>query len=344
MDSAIATAARALAVGDPLTALKHVALRSDPPALALRGISMAQLGELSHARTLLKRAGRGFGDQDPVAQARCVVAQAEVALALRDLSGAARGLDDAVSLLAKRGDVANAVFARLVQVRRWLLLGEVGAAERALGRLSLSGAPARLAAVAGLCVVDLALKRGDASQAEQALEAARGFVMAARIPSLLTELESARKRLHAPVARLCDETGERPVRLDELPALFGAGRLVVDACRREARLGKNAVKLVSRPLLFELLVAVAEHGAEGAPRDVLIAGVFGARRVNESHRVRLRVEIGRLRRLLGRLAELVATPAGFALVPRGGAACCVLRPPADGEASALLALLRSGEG
>ena len=90
MDSAVSTAARALSVGDPLAALKHVALRADPPALALRGIAMAQLGELSAARELLRRAASAFGAAEPVARARCVVAQAEVALSLRDLRGAAR--------------------------------------------------------------------------------------------------------------------------------------------------------------------------------------------------------------------------------------------------------------
>ena len=87
MDSLIAAAARALVAGDALGALKRVALRDDPPALALRGIAMAQLGEFPRARDLLRRAARGFGAHEELARARCVVAEAEVALAMRDLGG-----------------------------------------------------------------------------------------------------------------------------------------------------------------------------------------------------------------------------------------------------------------
>ena len=173
MDSALSTAARALSVADPLTALKHVALRSDPHALALRGIAMAQLGELGHAKALLRRAAQGFGAGEPVARARCIVAGAEVALALRELAGSERGLDDAVALLAKRGDAANAAFARLVQVRRLTLLGEVERAEGVLGRLALAAAPPRLAALLSLAGADLAMKRVDSARAEQLLAMAR---------------------------------------------------------------------------------------------------------------------------------------------------------------------------
>ena len=120
----MSTAARALSVGDPLLALKHVGLRSDPPSLALRGIALAQLGEWAKALLLLRRAAKGFGDAEPVARARVIVAAAEVALALRDLRGAARGLDDAIRLLGRRGDFVNAAFARLLQVRRLVLLGD----------------------------------------------------------------------------------------------------------------------------------------------------------------------------------------------------------------------------
>lgn len=343
MDSAVSTAARALSVGDPLEALKHVALRSDAPSLALRGIAMAQLGELRAARALLKRAATTFGDAEPVARARVVIAQAEVTLALRDLAGAARGLDDAAALLARRGDVANAAFARLVQVRRLALLGDVHGATRLLQRLSLRGAPPRFVALASLTEADLALKRTDSEAAARALSRGRSAALAARIPTLVAELFNAEKQLQTPIARLCAAGQERPVLLSELPQLFAAGHLVVDACRREARLGKSTVQLVSRPLLLELLVTLAERAPAEVPRDELIARVFGARRANDSHRVRLRVEVGRLRKLLGRLAELSATPNGFMLQPRGGAQVSVLLPPVEGEASALLALLRSGE-
>ena len=343
MDSAVSTAARALSVGNPLEALKYVALRHDAPALALRGIAMAQLGELPAARSLLRRAAAAFGLAEPIARARTVVAQSEVALALRDLSGAERGLDEAASLLARRGDAGNAAFARLVQVRRLALLGEVEVASRALGRLELSGAPARIVALASLTAADLAMKRVDSAAARSALAQAREAALETRIPALLAEVAHAEKQLLAPVARLLSAHGPQEITLADLPPLFASGRLIVDACRREARLGKRRVALVSRPILLELLVALALGAPQAVPRDELILRVFGARRVNDSHRVRLRVEVGRLRKLLERLCDLRATATGYALAPRGKSEIAVLLPPAEGEASALLALLRSGE-
>src|SRR5207344_2745875 len=135
MDSLITAAARALAAGDPLGALKRVALRDDPPALALRGIAMAQLGDLLRAKTLLRRAARAFGPREAVARARCVVAEAEVALAARDLGWPAKAIDEAGSALQAHGDLANAVYARLLQARRSLLIGRVDEAERMIKRM-----------------------------------------------------------------------------------------------------------------------------------------------------------------------------------------------------------------
>src|ERR1700753_2785341 len=99
MDSLIAAAGRALAAGDPLGALDRVALRDDPPALALRGIAMAQLGEHLRARELLRRAARGFGTHEVMYRARCIVAEAEVALVMRDLGSSARAVNAAMSAL-----------------------------------------------------------------------------------------------------------------------------------------------------------------------------------------------------------------------------------------------------
>jgi hypothetical protein len=340
VDSAISTAARALSVGDPLAALKHVALRRDPSALALRGIALAQLGEWSKSLLLLRRAAKAFGDAEPLARARAIVAAAEVSLVLRDLRGAARGLDEAVGQL--RGDVANAAFARLVQVRRLVLLGQVDAAEQALGQLRIEGAPARLVALASLIRADLAMKRVRAALAESALLDAERAARASRIPALLREVESARQRLATPVARLQRAGGERNVGLAELEQLLASGAFLVDACRREVRQGTRVASLVTRPVLLELLLALAETAPLEVARQALILRVFGARRANDSHRVRLRVEVGRLRRLLLGLAELNATASGFALLPRGGQPTLLL-PPEGGEASELWALLRGGE-
>lgn len=343
MDSAVSTAARALSVGDPLLALKHVALRTDPPALALRGIAMAQLNEWPKALELLRRAAKAFGDAEPVARARCVVAGAEVSLVLRDLRGAARGLDEAVTLLGQSGDVANAVFARLVQARRLMLLGQVEAAEQALSKLQLAQAPARLVALAQLIAADVAMKRVRCADAERALAEAERAARAAHIPALSSEVQNARRRFEAPVARSFCAGKSQSVRLAELEPLLSSRELLVDACRREARQGGRVVSLVKRPLLLELLLALAERAPDAVARDALITRLFGARRVNESHRVRLRVEVGRLRKLLARMVEVQATEEGFALRPRGGKPPLLLLPPEGTEASELWALLRGGD-
>ena len=135
MDSLITAAARALAAGDPLGALKRVALRDDAPALALRGIAMAQLGDLARAKALLRRAARAFGPKEAVARARCVVAEAEIALVSRDLGWPAKALDAARATLEAHGDRVNAAHARYLEVRRLLLIGRLDEAEHALAEL-----------------------------------------------------------------------------------------------------------------------------------------------------------------------------------------------------------------
>src|SRR6476469_2064036 len=117
MDSLITAAARALAAGDPLGALNRVALRDDAPALALRGIAMAQLGDLVRAKVLLRRAARAFGPKETVARARCVVAETEIALVSRDLTWHARALDAARATLEAHGDRVNGARARNLEVR-----------------------------------------------------------------------------------------------------------------------------------------------------------------------------------------------------------------------------------
>ena len=138
MDSLIAAAARALAAGESLGVLKRIALRADPPALALRGIAMAQLGEHPRARKLLRLAARGFGAHEEVARARCVVAEAEVALAMRDLGGSTRSLMAASATLEEHDDRANALQARLIVARRLVLLGRFKEAADALEHIDAS--------------------------------------------------------------------------------------------------------------------------------------------------------------------------------------------------------------
>jgi DNA-binding transcriptional ArsR family regulator len=345
MDSLVASAARALAAGDPLGALKRVALRDDPPALALRGIAMAQLGEYDRARKLLRRAARGFGPRERLAQARCQVAEAEVGLAARDLSGPVRTLAAAARALDALGDRANALYARLVRARRQLLVGELAAAEQTLAAVDVAaaGAPPALAARAELTRAEVALRRVRVADAADALVRAHAAAVAAGIPALVAEVGRVRRALSVPSARLVRGGVVRPVRLDEVEALFASGNLVVDVCRRAVRGPARSVPLAGRPVLFALVGALAEAWPGDVPRDRLIERAFEARAANESHRARLRVELGRLRAVLRPLARIEATRRGFALVPVGGRAVVVLAPPIDGPAGAIVALLEGGE-
>lgn len=349
MDSLIAAAARALVVGDVLGALKHVGPRDDPPALALRGIAMAQLGEYPRARELLRRAARGFGSHEVLARARCVVAEAEVALAMRDLHGSPRTLAAAAATLEARADSANALQARLIAVRRLLLLGRVDEAAAALARLDLRRLPPALLAVAELTSAEVALRSLRTAAARAALGRALQAAERARVPALLAEVAEARAALDRPAARRIHAGHEQPLRLDEVEALLASGALVVDACRRGVRAGAIWRSLASRPVLFALARTLAEAWPGDVDRNALIARAFGARSPNESHRARLRVEIGRLRALVTPLAHVDASTRGFALVaqpfaltPRGEREVVVLLPPIDGDQASLLALLADG--
>jgi len=342
MDSLIAAAARALAGGDLLGALKRVGTREDPPALALRGIAMAQLGEYPRARELLRRAARGFGAHEVLARARCVVAEAEVALAMRDVGGSPRPLAAAAATLEARADRANALQARLVAVRRLLLLGRLDAAATALARLDPRGLPPSLAAVAELTAAELALRSLRIGPAREALARAHEAAARAGVPALLAEVAEARAGLERPAARRLDAAGAQSLRLDEVAALLASGALVVDACRRGLRAGAAWRPLARRPVLFALARALAEAWPGDAGREALIERAFGTRRPDETHRARLRVEIGRLRALAAPLARIEASARGFALRPRGAQAVVVLAPPIDGDRASLLALVSDG--
>jgi hypothetical protein len=342
MDSLIAAAARALAAGDALGALKRVSLREDPPALALRGIAMAQLGEHPRARELIRRAARGFGAHEELARARCVVADAEVALAMRDLGGSPRALAAASATLEARADRGNALHARLIAVRRLLLLGRIDAAAAALAELDASGLPPSLRAVAELAAAEVALRSLRTTEAKAALGRADAAAALAGVPALLAEVAEARALLDRPAARRVRAGDVQALRLDEVEALLASGALVVDACRRGVRAGSAWLPLARRPVLFALARALAEAWPAGVDRDVIIERAFRMRRPDETHRARLRVEIGRLRKLAAPFARIDADARGFALTPRGGRDVVVLVPPIDGEQASLLALLGDG--
>ncbi len=343
MDSSITAAGRALRTGDPLGALKRVALRDDPPALALRGIAMAQLGDLGRARDLLRRAARDFGPRETLARARCLTAEAEVALAARDLAWPTRPLAEALRTLAARGDQENAAHARLLQIRRLLLLGRVDEADAACAALELGAEPARLAAVAALVTFEIALRRGRAEQAREALAGAREAAARSGIGALCAEVEQAGRALVLPAARLVAAGEARSLTLAEVEAVLASPDLVVDGCRRTARRGTRVVRLSRRPVLFALLCGLAEAWPSEAARAALIERAFGAHRQNPSHRARLRVEVGRLRHKLRPLAEIRATAGGFSLVARGAGTVRLLAPPIESPDAAVLALLADGE-
>lgn len=342
MDSIIAAAARALAGGDALGALNRVALRGDPPALALRGIAMAQLGEHARARKLLQRAARAFGSHEDLARARCVVADAEVALAMRELAGSPRHLAAAAATLEAHGDRANALHARLTAARRSLILGRVDEAARVLGPLDLRGMPPLLTAVAELAIAELSLRSMRTADARAALTHAAEAAALARVPALQAEVAEARAALERPAARRLTANGAQTLRLDEAEALLSSGALVIDACRRGVRAGAAWIPLARRPVLLALARALAQRWPDDVARETLIERAFNARRQNETHRARLRVEIGRLRALIKDVAGLEATDRGFAIAPRMGSDVVVLAPPADGEQAALVALLSDG--
>ncbi|MGJ4802457.1 helix-turn-helix domain-containing protein [Luteimonas sp. SDU82] len=343
MDALIAAAARALAAGDALGALGRVSLREDPPALALRGTAMARLGDLPRARELLRQAARGFGTRHALARARCVVADAEIALALRELDQPQQPLLRATSTLEARGDHANAAHARVVAVRRLLLLGRLDEARTALARLDGAALPPALAAVANLAAAELALRAVRTTPAREALAQAQAAAARAGIPALQAEVAALQAQLQQPVARLRESGALRPLLLHEVEALYAANALVVDGCRRRVRVANAWLPLAARPVLFALARTLAAAWPQPAPRAALIAAAFHVRRYDETHRARLRVEIGRLRALLAPWATIAATAHGFALQPHDARRVVLLEPPIDGAQAALRALLADGE-
>jgi hypothetical protein len=343
MDSLITAAARALAAGDPFGALNRVALRDDAPALALRGIAMAQLGDFARAKVLLRSAARAFGPKEAVARARCVVAEAEIALASRDLGWPAKTLDAARATLEAHGDLLNAAHARYLEVRRLLLVGRLDEAEGRLAALDPTPFPPASRTAHELVVAGIAMRRLRTKTARAALARAERAARQAQIPALTAEVESASRVLNTPAARVIARGEERPLLLDEVEALLASKALVVDACRYVVRDTGTVVSLTTRPVLFALARALGEAWPGDVPRDLLLARAFGAKFVDESHRARLRVEIGRLRTKLRMLASVTATKQGFALKPRRGREVVVLAPPVEEEHAAVLAFLADGE-
>ena len=343
MDSLITAAARALAAGDALGALTRIALRDDAPALALRGIAMAQLGDLARAKALLRRAARAFGSRETLARARCVVAEADVALASRDFRTAANVLEGARATLERHGDRANAAHARYLEIRRLLLIGRIDQAERMLADLDPTPFPPAWRTAHELLVAGIAMRRLRTKPARAALARAARAARLAGIAALDAEVESAYRQLAAPAARLVARGEERPLRLDEVEAVIASEALVVDACRHVVRRTRTVVSLATRPVLFALARVLGEAWPRDVPRDVLLERAFGAKYADESHRARLRVEVGRLRKLVRSVADVRATSRGFAIAPRRASEVLVLARPIEDAHGTVLALLSDGE-
>jgi len=343
MDSLITAAARALAAGDPLGALDRVALRDDAPALALRGIAMAQLGDLVRAKVLVKSAARAFGPKEPLARARCVVAEAEIALASRDLGWPVKALEAARVTLEAHGDRVNAAHARYLQIRRLLLIGRLDEADVLLAALDPAPLPPVLRAAHELVVAGIAIRRLQSQTARHALVRAEHAAREAGIPALTGEVENAVNVLNSPAAHLIVHGEERALLLEEVEAVLGSTALVVDACRYAVRGAGMSVSLARRPVLFTLVRALAEAWPADVSRETLIRRAFRLKLSDESHRARLRVEVGRLRAALKPLAGVVATQRGFALVALVSSDVVVLAQPVEERYAALFAFLADGE-
>jgi hypothetical protein len=343
IDAPLEIAARALAAGDPLGALNWIALRDDAPALALRGIAMARLGELGRAKDLLRSAARAFGARNALFRARCLVAEAEIALVSRDLNWSAKVLDSARSTLEEHGDRINAAYARYLEIRRLLLIGRLDEAEHMLADFDPSPFPPSLKTAYELVIAGIEIRRLRTGNALAALDRARSAARRAGIGALTYEVESAFLALQSPVARLIGGGGQRTLLLKDVEALLASKTLVVDACRQAVRHASTTVSLVRRPILFALARALGEAWPDDVARDTLVARAFRTKFADESHYVRLRVEIGRLRREIRTLARVSATKRGFVLVPNHADGIAVLVPPIEDEHAAVLACLGDGE-
>lgn len=343
MDSLITAAARALAAGDPLAALKLTALRDDAPALALRGTAMAQLGDFVRAKALLQKAARAFGTKEPIARARCIVAEAEIALASRDLNWPVKALDAARAMLEVRGDHINAAHARYLEIRRLLLIGNIDNAESRLTELDAAKLTPALRAAHELIIAGIAMRRLQTKAAQAALARARQAAEIAGIPALKAEVESAFLLLTMPAARLIARGEERLLLLQDVETLLASKALVIDACRYSVRINDSVISLTTRPVLFALARELAQAWPGDVSREALIAHTFRTRYADETHRARLRVEVGRLRALLRDLADVVATARGFALKPHHNGGAVVLARLVEEKYATVLAFLADGE-
>ncbi|MEA2748712.1 MAG: hypothetical protein QOI41_2855 [Myxococcales bacterium] len=333
-------AAQALARGDALQALGSVGRADDALGLTLRGIAYAQLGDLDLARTSLERADKLT--RAPLARARIQAALTEIAMSDGDPARAARAARVSAAELARLGDVRNAAMQRLVLARAEVLLGRLAEARHVVSEvLGTSPAlPPDVLAVAWLAKAEIAVRAIAATEARDALKRARAAMDGAPNGLLARALVALEAELSKPVARLERSGVVRDADLYAIEAASSGALLLVDACRRVVIGGRAAIPLARRPVLFALLLILARAVPRDVARDDLAARAFGVSRVNASHRSRLRVEIGRLRKVLDGVAEPIATEAGYRLAsPRE---VITLLPPSEDDDARIAILMSDG--
>jgi tetratricopeptide (TPR) repeat protein/DNA-binding transcriptional ArsR family regulator len=339
-------AAQALARGDALRALGSVGRAEDALGLTLRGIAYAQLGDLERARTSLERATKLT--KSPLGRARIQAALTEIAMSDGDPARAARAARASADELARLGDARNAAMQRLVVARAEVLLGRLAEARHVVSEV-LAAPPASsvspplppdVLAVAWLAKAEIAVRAVAATEAREALKHARAAMAGAPNELLARALVALEAELSKPVARLEREGVIRNADLYAIEAASTGALLLVDACRRIVIGGRASVPLARRPVLFALLLVLARALPRDVARDELAARAFDVPRVNASHRSRLRVEIGRLRKLLAGIAEPVATADGYKLA--SSREVITLLPPSEDDDARIAILMSDG--
>jgi hypothetical protein len=245
--------------------------------------------------------------------------------------------------LDAHGDAVNAAHARLLTVRHHVLVGRLDEAQALLDAIDPEPLPAASKAGHQLLVAGIAIRRVHAVRAARAIAGAEKAAHQSGIPALEAEVSSARALLDAPAMRLVEQGEERSVTLAQVETLLASNALVVDSCRYVVHRRGRELPLVRRPVLFGLVRTLAERWPGDASREELLERAFGASFTDDSHRARLRVEIGRLRKSLGAMAGVSATPRGFVLETRRGGRVVLLAPPVVERHAAVLALLADGE-
>ncbi len=332
-------AGRALARGEPLRALSIVGRVDTAVGLMLRGIAYAQIGDLELARDALVRA-RAL-TKDRVTRARARAALVEIELETGEPAASARAARVSADELETLGDRRNAAMQRLVLARAEVLLGRLDEARRVAKKVVASSRAPDVRAIAWLAQAEIAIRSVSATDARDALSRARACLEEAPNPMLARALVALEAELSLPIARIQHAGALRDADLYAIEASSSGEVLLVDACRRLAFARRGDVSFARRPVLFAILLVLARAWPASVPRDALAAKAFDVRRVNDSHRMRLRVEVGRLRKELKHVeAEPIASDDGYRLASTCDVA--VLLPPDDDDATRVALLLRDG--